>query len=142
MRLFVGCVVGHVVLTTLFGPAWWVPDVTLVGMVLCIAASPARWLPASVLAGGIAALWAVRWTPLVFAGYLAIGWGLRQASQQWDAGDPRVRTLLVALAVTLLTGWLVWVDDLWSPAIVGALLTRVASSAGLAVFLQRMVKVA
>lgn len=128
MKVLGGCVAVHLLLVACFGSAWWVPDLTLVGMVLMIAAAPTRWVLASALAGGLAMLWAVRFVPVVFAGYLALGWGLRQAVHHWDAADQWVLSALVGLAAALLTGGLVWLDDLWSPAVAVALMGRVAST--------------
>lgn len=135
------CIVAHVLLANWVGPAWWVPDLTLIGCVLVVATGPSRWLPISAAAGGMHVLWTVRFAPLVFAGCLAVGWGTALAAQQWDTSDRRVQRVLVALATVVMVVWLIWLEDLWCPAVLWGASVRVLSTTLAAFLLQRLLAV-
>jgi hypothetical protein len=105
-----------------------VPDLTLVGVVVATARTPARWLLWASLAGLMTSVWAVRFAAAVFGGYLVLGWVLQGLARRWDTTDLRVECLIAAAAVAILTVGLVWLDDLWSPAILGLTMGRAAMS--------------
>lgn len=96
---------------------WWVPDLTLVGLVLSVVRSPARWLALSGWAGLITMAWAVRFPGPILAGYLFIGWASQMLARQWHATDLRIECLLVAIGSLSLTLGTLWLDDLWSPVL-------------------------
>jgi len=115
MLLLVCCVIAHLALAMVIPSPWWVPDLTLVGLVLAVGIWPARWWLLSAAAGLLTMVWAVRSIGQIFAGYLLIGWAVRLAGRQWDATDPRIESGLVGSASLVLTMGAFWLDDLWSP---------------------------
>jgi hypothetical protein len=115
MPLVIICSVAHLALAMVIPSPWWVPDLTLVGLVLAVTRRPSRWWLLSGAAGLLTMVWAVRSTGPIFAGYLLIGWAVRLAGRQWDATDLRIESGLVASASLVLTMGAFWLDDLWSP---------------------------
>ena len=126
MRMLFGCVAMHLVLAMAIPSPWWVPDLTLVGLVLAIARAPHRWLPASSVAGVAALLWAVRFPQPILAGYLLMGWLIHAAATPWDLDDLRVQSLLVGLASLLMTAGGLWLEETASLPLVGWASVRVA----------------
>ena len=113
--LLAGCVTAHLSLASLSPSPWWVPDLTLVGLILSVVRAPTRWLTLSGWAGLLTVAWAVRFPGPIFTGYLLIGWGSHMAARQWDAADLRIECLLVAAGSCFLMLGTLWLDDLWSP---------------------------
>jgi hypothetical protein len=124
--IFLFCVVAHVVMDGVIPSSWWVPDLTLVGLVVATARAPARWLLWSGLAGLVVSVWAARFAAAVFGGYLILGWGLRALAKRWDTTDLRLECLLVAGGVFVLTAGLAWLDGAWSPLLFGLVMGRAA----------------
>ena len=112
--VFVGCVVAHLALALASPSPWWVPDLTLVGLVLAVGRYPARWFALAVFAGLITVVWAVRFSGQVFAGYLLIGLVSHLLSRHWDVTDLRIECLLVAAGSLCLMVGMLWLEDLWS----------------------------
>ena len=111
--VFVGCVIAHLALAMISPSPWWVPDLTLVGLILAVGRAPARWLAFSVLAGLITAVWAVRFPGQLVAGYLLIGWVSQLLSRHWDAADLRIECLSAAAGSLFLMVGMLWLEDLW-----------------------------
>lgn len=125
MRLLIGCLLAHVVIAELVPSSWWVPDLTLIGLVLSVGERPERWLVGSALAGLATMVWAIRFPVPVSVGYLAFGWAVQAAARQWDATDERVQYLLVLVASVLFTFGALWLHDRWTFMLVGLALVRV-----------------
>ena len=91
---------------------WWVPDLSLVSLILTMGPSSARWLIRSWLIGIVTMCWDVQ-APLVpLLWYPAVAGSLRLVAQRWDLEDLRVQLVLVALAESM---WLllhVWIQDI------------------------------
>jgi len=128
--LFACCVIAHLVLAMVIPSPWWVPDLTLVGLVLSVGASPAQWLVLSGGAGLVTMVWAVRSSVPMFVGYLLIGFACRMAQRQWDASDLRIETGLVGASSLWLTLGAFWLDDLWSPLLLALMVVRTAVTCG------------
>lgn len=109
------CMLAHLALAMVIPSPWWVPDLTLVGLVLAVTRRPTRWWLLSTAAGLLTMVWAARSAGQTIAGYLLIGWAVRLAGRQWDATDLRIEAGLVASASLMLTMGAFWLDDLWSP---------------------------
>jgi len=122
--VFVGCLTAHVIAAGLLTSPWWVPDLTLIGLVLVVIRAPQRWVIFSIVAGLSTAAWAIRSSSPVFLSYLLIGWMTQRIAKQWNAMDLHVQWLLVGVASTALTFGLIWLDDLWSWPVVGLGLMR------------------
>ena len=121
--LFIG-MFAHGVLAGLLPIPWMVPDLTLVGMVLAIARAPHRWLAYASLAGFGVMCWAIRFPVHVLLSYVIAGGAIRLVATQWDMTDRTVQRVLVggaSLGITL--GWM-WLDDVWSYAVVAWVLAR------------------
>lgn len=97
VAILLGCLLAQVIWLQASPSAWLVPDLALLGLVLGVTAKPERWFSLSLLAAGATTIWSIRWLPVVFAGMMAIGWGVRQVTTHWDARDIRIQALLIAL---------------------------------------------
>ena len=119
MALFIGCLLAHLVLVGVVSSPWWVPDLTLVGLMLATVKTPHRWLAYSGIAGLVTLSWVVRdrW-PLLLS-YLALGGFLRVVRRHWDVTDVRVQCVVSGLAASVLTGGAMWLEDLWSIPLLG-----------------------
>ncbi len=122
-RLF-GCMAAHALLANVVVSPWWVPNLTVAGLVLAVVRTPPRWFALSALAGLFAILFAVRFQGPIFVSYLILGWTVRSISAQWDANDSRVLCLLVGAACLLMTLYAVWLDGFWSWSLVGWILVH------------------
>ena len=125
MLLLVSCLLVHAVLAALLPSPWWVPDVTLAGLIVAIGRSPHRWIGLSGVAGLLTVVWAVRFPQLILVGSLILGWIVQALAKQWDVTDFRLQCVMVAIASCLTTfGWL-WLEGLWSIRLIGAALAHV-----------------
>ena len=126
MSWLVACLIAHALLASAISSPWWVPDLTLAGLVLAVARTPSRWFLLSAVAGLFTMGWAVRFPVQVFLSYVALGWMVQALGRQWDATDPRVQVGLVGLASVLLSAAGLWLDELWSLSLLGLSMIRVA----------------
>ena len=119
MVVLLGCLAAHIVIAGLLPSPWWVPDLTLVGLIVAIGRSSDRWAVCSGLTGLTTAIWAIRFPQLILAGSLFLGWIVHALAKQWDITDLRLQWLLVAVLSCVTTfGWL-WLEDLWSLRLIG-----------------------
>ena len=109
----------HALLAGVIPSPWWVPNLSLVVLVVIVARVPNRWLILSWLAGMFMMVWTVRFPVLVFASYLFVGWAVQALSQRLDTTDPRAEWLIVGLASLCLTLGALWLESLWSVSLVG-----------------------
>ena len=114
-----GCLLAHALLARLAPSPWWVPNLTLVGLIVGLAREPRHWVALSGAAGLFTMMWAVRFPQPILLGYLLIGGGVRTLAQHWDLSDARVQALLIGLASAAMTASSLWLDHLWSLALVG-----------------------
>ena len=114
----------HAVLVPWSGP-WWIPNFTLVGLILAVARSPRWWLPLSGLAGLCMLIWSVRFPRTILLAYLMLGWLIRWLAGRWDVTDARVQSLLAMAACGLLTGGALWLEGFWSWSLLGAAAVQV-----------------
>ena len=124
MLILVGCLVAHGFLADIIPSPWWVPDVTLVGLVLAIERLPRCWLLFSATAGISMMAWAVRFPQPVFLGYLGFGGVVRLLARQVDANDLRIQCLMAGLASVVLSLGALWLDGLWSLPLLGLMSGR------------------
>ena len=122
------CLIAHALLTSTFSSSWWVPDLTLVGLVLAVARTPSRWFLLSVVAGVFTMAWAIRFPNQVFLFYVALGWVVQLLGRQWDATDLRVQVGMVGLAGALLSLGALWLDELSSLPLLGLSMAHVATT--------------
>jgi hypothetical protein len=123
-----GCAAAHALLARLAPSPWLTPDLTLVGLVLAVAAAPGRWLACSAAAGLFAMAWALQSAPQVFLGYFLTGWGLQWLSQRWDAGDARLQACYAAGASLLMRLVLLWLGEFWSLPLAGGVVVQTAAT--------------
>ncbi len=126
MALLLGCLLVHAVMVQLIPWPWWVPDLTLVGLVLAVVRSPRRWLVLSGIAGLWTVLWAVRFHVPLLVGYLAVGWTAQALGRRWDAADAKVQLVLLGWAAAFMTFGSLWLHDLWSLPLAGLASAHVA----------------
>ena len=128
--LLASCMIAHAALAMMSPSPWWVPDLTLVGLVLSVARFPSRWLALSGTAGLLTMAWAVRSFSPMFAGYLLIGWATRLAGCRWDVTDLRIESWLAGGGSLLLTLGAFWLDDQWSLVLLFLMVIRTALTCG------------
>jgi len=119
MGMLLGCLMAHSLLAASVPSPWWVPNLTLAGLVLAIGRSSRRWLILSGVAGLWTAMWAVRFPEAVFLGYLGCGWLAQELSRRWDMAEARVQSGLVGMASLLMTVGTLWLEGLWSVPLLG-----------------------
>ena len=126
MWLLLGALATHALIARAVSSPWWIPDLTLVGLVLAVARTPSRWLLLSAVAGICTMAWAGRFPQQTFLSYIVLGWVVQALGRQWDATDPRVQVGMVGLASALLTLGGLWLDELWLLPLLGLSMVRVA----------------
>lgn len=126
MRMLLGCLMLHALLAAMAPSPWWVPNLTLVGLVMAIRREPRRWPIASAVAGFFTVAWAVRFPLQLLAGFLGLGALVRWLSTQWDLDDPRVQDAVVACGSGVTSAGLLWLDGLWSPMLAGWVVVHTA----------------
>ncbi len=119
MRVLLGCIALHLLLADVVPSPWWVPDFTLVGLVMAVALAPHRWFVLAMLAGVAAMVWAIRFPGPILMTYLIIGMGVRVMTMHWDMADARVQALTVSVASLLVTLECLWLHELWSLSLLG-----------------------
>ena len=125
MGVLLSCLAAHAAMAGLLPSPWWVPDLTLAGLILAISRTPHRWMLLSGMAGLLTVVWVVRFPHVVLVGSLGLGWIVRTLARQWDVTDLRLQCLIVAVASLLTTfGWL-WLEGLWSLPLVAFAVVRV-----------------
>jgi len=128
----------HVLLANAFPSPWWVPDLSLVVLVIVVARVPDRWLSLSWLAGVFKMTWAVRFPGQILVSTLFVGWVVQALSRRLDTTDPRTEWLIVGLASLCLTLGALWVEELWTVPLMGLAVVHVSLTV-LAVPLARQV---
>lgn len=126
MRTLVMCLVAHALVARCCPFPWWVPDLTVVGLVVSVGDAPARWLRRSLPAGVFAMIWAVRFPVVIMIGLLAVGWAVRMLARQWDLADPRLQALVVSVAGVVMGCSALCLDGLWSVPLLGLVGMRTA----------------
>ena len=126
MSLLLGCALAHLAAARFLASPWWVPDLTLVGLVLAVWYRPERWLLYAVTAGLLMLIWAVRFPVPVFLAYAGCGTLVRLAVGQLTVMDDRFQVLVTTILEAGLTGIFLWLEALWSLPLVGFALGRVA----------------
>lgn len=126
MAILVWCLVAHAVLARLIASPWWVPDLTLVGLVVGVSLRPKRWLMASVMAGLFMMLGAVRFPAQVFLGYVLCGTIVQLAARRWDTTDGRIQGGVVLILSAFMTLGLLGLERLWSWPLLAFAVLRVA----------------
>ena len=140
MALLIGCVVTHALLAHLIASPWWLPDLTLVGLVLAVGRRPAQWLIASLVAALLPVVSAVRFQGQLFSAYLVCGWLVQLVGRRWDAADGRVQGAMVLMAAAGLTLGAIWLEDLWSLPLLGLAGLRVAATGLCVPLIQRLAR--
>ena len=126
MAILVACLITHALLAALIPSPWWVPDLTLGGLVLAILRRPHHWLGLAVAAGLFAVVWAVRFPRPVFVSYLVLGWTVQALAGYWDATDRWIQWVIASCASAVMTLGFLWLDDLWSLRLLGLAAVHVA----------------
>ena len=140
MSILAWCLVAHALLARLIASPWWVPDLTLVGLVLGVSLRPRRWLMASVMAGLFMMLGAVRFPVQIFLGYLLCGTIVQFAAQRWDTTDGRIQGCVVIVLSTLMTLGLLGLERLWSWPLLAFAALRVAVTGLSLWFVQQLLR--
>ena len=139
MNVLLLSMASHLVATQLL-PPWWVPDLTLIGLVVVIIRTPRRWLTYSALAGLFTMCWVARDPVPIGLAYGVVGWVTQLLMQEWDLGDPRLACGVVAAACAAMTLGLLWLEDLWSAVMIGWFMIRVTVTIGSALLAHRVLR--
>lgn len=131
------CLLLHVALSTIISSPWWVPDLTLVGLMLAIFASPRAWLWYAAVAGLATMVWAVRFPLPIVMSYLIVGMIAQLLTRQWDATDVRVQSLVVSAGSLLMTAGLLWLDNRISFRLAGLVMIHVVMTGFSALIIRR-----
>ena len=126
MKVLAACLLTHALLAQVIPSPWWVPDVTLVGLIVSVTRAPSRWLLFSWLAGLSMLLWSLRHAVPLMMGAVVIGGIVRLLARDWDATDARVQSLIVGLASCLMTAGAMWLDACWSLPLFGLAAVHIA----------------
>ena len=137
MGILSGCVLTHALLAGLIPSPWWVPDLTLGGLVLAVSRMPRQWLGLAVVAGLFTVIWAVRFPQPVFISYLALGWTVQALAGYWDATDRWIQWVIATCASVVMTLGFIWVEDLWSLRLLGLAGAHVAITSLAVALVQR-----
>jgi len=136
---FAGCAFAHVLVAYASSLPWWVPDLTLIGLIMIVTQVPSQWLLLSALAGMWMNLWAVRFPGQILLGYVGVGWLVQILSRSWDTTDLRIQCVCVFVSSFLLTLWMVWLDHLWTLAVLGWSVVRIVVTVLAVPLVRRMV---
>lgn len=116
----------HWMLADLLVSSWWVPDLTLLAVILVVIASPTRWWLAASLAG-LATMCRMAHCPAAaLLWYGGLGLALRMCAAVWNLADQRILGSVVGLAEALWVGLLLWVQDGWHLAVLPPAAVHVA----------------
>ncbi len=137
MRLLV-CLAVHALVAGVVPSPWAVPNLTLVGVVVCVTQSPRQWLLIASTAGLVVMAGSIRVPGPVFVSYLVVGAVLRRLIVRWDAADLRVQVLVTGIAAGLLVVSALWLEDLWSVPLMVRGLGHVALTVGSLVVVRRL----
>ena len=138
LLMVLGCCAAHAALALASPDSWLTPNLTLVGLVLAISRTPARWPVLAVAAACCSIVWAVRFPGAIAAGCLAAGWSVQRIAGQWDASDERVQGALVLALALLVTGGSLWLQGLWSLPVSGLAAAHVALTYGSFLVMRRL----
>jgi len=118
----------QVFLSQIISDIWWVPNLTLVGLVVGFSRNPARWLSLSSLCGILAMAWAIRSAAWVLLSYWMVGLVLRQVSFRWYVSDLRNQLLFCGIGAVWCAAGLIVADGLVSSQTMFLLLAHVLST--------------
>jgi hypothetical protein len=140
MWLLAACLAAHALLARLIPSPWWVPDLTLIGLVLTVSRQPDRWLLACAIAGLFTAIWAARLAAAALLGALICGALLRLGARRWDATDARVQGAALVVLSALTTLGLLWLERLWSWPLLALAAARVSVTGASLRVIQRLLR--
>jgi hypothetical protein len=118
----------HAVLASILPSPWWVPNLTVIGLVLAVGHAPRRWPLFSAIAGLLAMVWAIRFPWLVMGAFLALGFSVKTLANHWDATDIRVQALVVLAGMTAMIGCILWFESIWSIPLLGLAAVHIAAT--------------
>ena len=132
MALLFSCLAAHALLSGSLPSPWWVPNLTLIGLVRSIGRTPRRWMSYAMVAGVITTAWAIRDATAGLLAYAIVGWLTWSLSRRWDITDRRVQCLLAGFASAVLACGSLWCDALsslavWRSALLHILVTTSAA---------------
>jgi len=104
------CLFLHWLLARFMPSPWWVPNLTLAGLILAVVRRPGQWLLLALAAGFFASIWTVRASGGVIFEYLLLGWCVHLIARRWDVSDPRMQCWLVGVAAFGFTLATIWIE--------------------------------
>ena len=142
MTALAGCLVVHWLLARFLPSPWWVPNITLVGLMLTIAKHPERWLVLAWVAGVFTTLWTVRASGGILFSYFVIGGVIQIMAKRWDLDDVRIQPWLVGGLTLLFTFFLIWLEAIQAWPILGPALCHALATCAVLPFVRRLVAAA
>ena len=125
VRFVIGAVICHWLLGSVLSP-WWVPDLTLVAVVLVSSGGARRWWLAAGLAGAMTMCWVPQFPLAVLCWYGALAGGIRWMAGVWDVNDARIQLLIVGAGACSWMGLLLWCSGASVPPVFGLAAAHVA----------------
>lgn len=135
MAIWLGCVILHLILAPLAQSPWWVPQLTLLGMLIGILKRPKAWFLLSLLTAWVMNFWTIRLGYSLCFMLLAIGFIEQWILSRWELNDAPPRLLLFTAAVVLADLGMIWLEDSWSWTQLGLCLLHAAVTAVAALFI-------
>ena len=126
MRVLFGCLMLHSLLAAVMPSPWWVPNVTLLGLVRSISAAPRWWLRNAAVTGLFSVMWAVRHATTMLVSYACLAWAIGVLSRRWDVADPRVQGVLVGGMSWLFALVAAGMERQWSLPVLGLAMVHAA----------------
>ena len=104
------CLLAHWLLARFVPWPWWVPNLTLAGLMLAIVKRPGQWLPLALVAGFFASLWTVRASGGILVSYLAAGALMQAMARRWDLEHGRVQWWLAGAGTFVFSLAVIWLE--------------------------------
>ena len=140
MLILACCLAAHVFSAGVIASPWWVPNFTLVGLIVTVTRRPGQWMWLSGAAGLLTIVWAARFPQQILVGYLGLGCLVQWLARQWDVGDWRVQCALVGIAALLMSLGALWLEDLWSLCLLGLAAAQVMMTVIAVPFVRRLAR--
>ena len=131
-RILAVCAVSlilHALAAAIIPSAWWVPDVTLIGLIMTVAAAPAQWWVGSGCAMLLTLAWTIRHATLLCGGWWLIGWGCHHLVRYWDLTDGPLQPVGIGVISVGMTTARLWLEGAWSFPLLGLSVLHAAITA-------------
>src|SRR3989338_3153440 len=121
--------IGLHLIAALFIPSpWFVPNFSVVGLVLAVSHKPSSWFAFALLCGLLSALWVIRSPVPVMMSYVAIGWVVQMLGSQVDVRRLDFQYLMVGISTLIVTLSGLWLSGIYSFPLLALIILNVIIS--------------